>query len=139
MSTTAIALFGYILWILILILSLEVARTILVIRDKKSPASFKPDGSDVSPFLYRLTRVHANCYEHFPVFGGLLILSLCTGLTKVTDALAIWFLVARLGQSVTHLISTSDRAVSVRFIFFVAQLVIAVYWVINFIVAWLPA
>jgi hypothetical protein len=39
----------------------------------------------------------------------------------LTDGLAMWFLAARIAQSVVHLLSTSTAAVNARFAFYLAQ------------------
>jgi uncharacterized MAPEG superfamily protein len=130
MTATALAVLGYSAWMLVLLLILGGLRTYLTLSGQKAANSFRPDGSDVSPFSGRLCRAHANCYEGFPIFGGLLLLALASGRSAATDPLALWFLAARIGQSTTHLISTSVQAVQVRFAFFLAQVVIAIWWVI---------
>jgi hypothetical protein len=50
-----------------------------------------------------------------------------TSRASVTDSMALWFLSARIVQSIMHLISTSPIAVSLRFTAFAIQMVIAVY------------
>lgn len=139
MSETALAVLGYIGWTLLLIVINEALRSYVVLSGRKAPSSFSPDGLDVSPFAHRLARAHANCYESFPIIGGLLLLALATGQTSVTDTLALWVLAARVAQSGTHLISTSNLAVNIRFSFFAVQLVIAVWWTIQFLVQWSAA
>lgn len=136
MSATALAVLGYIGWTLVLIVMNEALRSYVVLSGRKAPSSFSPDGSDVSPFAHRLARAHANCYESFPIIGGLLLLALATGQTSVTDTLALWVLAARVAQSSTHLISTSNLAVNIRFAFFAVQLVVAVWWTIQFLAQW---
>jgi uncharacterized MAPEG superfamily protein len=89
---------------------------------------FKPDNSNLSPFMQRLTRAHANCIESFPIIGGLLVVALLTNQAGVTDTLAPWLLVARLVQSSIHLISTSILAANLRFLAFAVQMAIVVYW-----------
>ena len=136
MSATALAVLGYIGWTLVLIVMNEALRSYVVLSGRKASSSFSPDGSDVSPFAHRLARAHANCYESFPIIGGLLLLALATGQTSVTDTLALWVLAARVAQSSTHLISTSNLAVNIRFAFFAMQLVVAMWWTIQFLVQW---
>ena len=80
-STSAIALVGFIAWILILLLLMELARARLVMASKFDPRQFRPDNANLSPFMQRLARAHANCVESFPVFGGLLLVALVTGQT----------------------------------------------------------
>jgi uncharacterized MAPEG superfamily protein len=130
MTATGLAVLGYVAWMLVLLLILAGLRTSLTLSGQRAANSFRPDGSDVSEFSGRLCRAHANCYEHFPIFCGLLLLALATGRPHITDPLALWMLVARVAQSTTHLISTSVLAVQVRFFFFVVQFAIAVWWVV---------
>jgi uncharacterized MAPEG superfamily protein len=132
MSPTILAFGMYIAWILLLLVSLGGLRTSLTLSGKKAPNSFDPSGADVSPFSNRLCRAHANCYESFPIFGGLLILAIATDTTAITDGLAYYLIGARVLQSVTHLASTSNVAVLARFAFFGVQIGIAVYWLIQY-------
>jgi uncharacterized MAPEG superfamily protein len=127
-STSAIALVGFIAWTLILLLLMELARVRLVVASKFDPRQFRSDNTNLSPFMQRLARAHANCIESFPVFGGLLLVALATGQTSVTDSLALLLLGARLVQSSAHLASLSALAVNVRFSAFAVQVLIAVYW-----------
>jgi hypothetical protein len=64
--------------------------------------------------------------------GGVMLLALATDSAAITNGLALPLLAARLGQSITHLISTSALAVQIRFAFFLAQIGICVYWVVLF-------
>jgi uncharacterized MAPEG superfamily protein len=133
MSTTAMAVVGYAGWMLVLLGILAALRTSLVMSGRKQANSFRPDGSDVSPFSERLCRAHANCYESFPIFGGLLLTALATGRQAVTDPLAMTFLACRVAQSTMHLVSTSAVAVQVRFFFFLLQFLIGAYWALALI------
>jgi hypothetical protein len=133
MSPSIVALLGYIAWMLALLAILASIRVSLSLAGKKAPNSFDPGGADVSPFSNRLFRAHANCDEHFPIFGGLLLLAIATDATAVTDGLAYYFLGARVLQSMVHLISTSNLAVQVRFAFFLAQFLIGIWWVLQYV------
>jgi uncharacterized MAPEG superfamily protein len=136
MTTSAFALVGYIGWTLVLLITMEAMRTTLVLGGRRTGGDFKVDGSDVSPFAQRLARAHANCYESFPIIGGLLLLALVTGHTSVTDPLALWLLAARVAQSSAHLVSTHRMVVRVRFSFFAVQMIIAAWWAVQFLVQW---
>lgn len=133
MNATAFALTGYIIWIMLLLGGIAVYRTALTVSGKRAANSFDPSGSDVSAFSGRLCRVHANCYESFPLFGGLLLLALVTNTTEITDSLAVIVLASRVVQSTVHLFSISDMAVKLRFLFFVVQYVIGFYWAMQFL------
>jgi len=130
MSPSALAVVGYAAWMIVLLLVLAGLRVSLILSGRRAPNSFRPDGSDVSPFAERLCRVHANCYENLPIFAALVLTALVTGNAAITDPLALWVLAARVGQSVVHLISTSALAVQVRFAFFVVQVVVEIWWVL---------
>ena len=128
MSTSAVVLTLFIAWALFLLVLMEVIRSYLVVSGRTRSNEFKPDNANLSPFLQRLARAHANCIESLPIVGGLLLVAIVTGHTALTDKLAPWLLVARIAQSITHLVSVSVLAVNVRFAFFAVQLAIAIYW-----------
>ena len=128
MSTTLLALLGFICWSLFLLVLMEAIRSKLVLTGAVVANGFDPQNSTLSPFMQRLARAHANCIEGLPLFGGLLLLALATQRTGVTDTLAPWLLAARVLQSSVHLASTSVPAVNLRFAAFCVQLVIAVRW-----------
>ncbi len=133
MNNTALALLGYAAWTLSLILIVEMIRVYLVVAKGYKAATFKPDGSDISPFMHRLCRAHANCFENFPIIGGLLLLALATENTGITDALALYLLGARLGQSLLHVLSGRSLIINFRFVCYVIQLLISLWWVLGFI------
>lgn len=133
MSNTSIALIGFIAWTLALLVLMEVIRTCLVATGQVPANGFTPDNGNLSPFMQRLARAHANCVEGLPVFGGLLLVALVLDKTAATDGLALWLLGARIVQSTIHLISTSAPMVSARFTAFAVQMAIGVYWVVALI------
>ena len=128
MNTSALVLALFISWTLVLLVLMEVLRSHLVLTGRSRSNEFNPENSNLSPFMQRLARAHANCLEGLPVFGGLLLLALATGRTEVTDPLAPWLLGARIAQSGIHLASLSVMAVNARFTAFAVQVAIAVYW-----------
>ncbi len=128
MSYTASALAAFISWALFLLVLMEVNRSYLVVTGKVAANGFTPDNANLSPFMQRLARAHANCIEGLPIFGGLLAVAMMTSRTSVTDPLAFWFLGARIAQSIIHLISTSPTAVTLRFTAFAVQMLIGLYW-----------
>lgn len=121
MSPSAVALVGFAAWTLFLVLLIGLYRGSLVIAGKRAPNQFDPGGADVGEFSRRVCRAHANCYENLPVFGALVAVALVTGQTAATDGLALWVLGARIAQSIVHLASTSNMAVNVRFVLYLAQ------------------
>jgi len=130
-SPTAITLTGFIAWTLALLILMEFIRTILVVTKRIAANGFSPDNANLSPFMQRLARAHANCLEGLPVFGGLLVVALVTERTAITDPLAYVLLAARIVQGCIHLASISPAAVKARFAAFSVQMVVGVVWVVG--------
>ena len=128
MTPTLFAFAGFIAWSLLLLVLMEAIRTRLVLAKAVPANGFTPDNSNLSPFMQRLARAHANCVEGLPIFGGLMLLAVVAGKSAITDPLALFFLVARVLQSLIHLSSVSASAVTARFALFAVQMVIGVYW-----------
>lgn len=131
MNDTIIALLGYISWILVLLLMLAGYRTFLSATGKKKGLKFSADGSDVPAFGERLTRAHANTVECFSFVAGTMIVAIATDSMAITNGLAYIVLGARLLQSVVHMLSTSNVAIQIRFVFFLVQFGIVIYWVFQ--------
>lgn len=127
-SATAIALTSFIAWTLVLLVLMEAVRSKLVLAKQIPANGFTPDNANLSPFMGRLARAHANCLEGLPVFGGLMLIALITGRSSITDPLAFVLLAARFIQSGIHLASVSSTAVTLRFCAFAVQMGIAIYW-----------
>ncbi len=128
MSQTLLALLGFISWALLLLVLMEVIRSRLVLAGQVAANGFNPENSNLSPFMQRLARAHANCLEGLPIFGGLMLVAVMAGKSSFTDPLACILLGARIVQSSIHLASTSPAAVTARFVAFAVQVGIAVYW-----------
>ena len=131
MSPTLFALAGFIAWSLALLVLMELVRAKLVLTRAVPADAFRPDNANLSPFMQRLARAHANCVEGLPIFGGLMVVALLAGEAAATDPLAYAFLAARIVQSLVHLASTSAAAVTIRFSAFAVQMAIAVYWTVR--------
>jgi uncharacterized MAPEG superfamily protein len=130
-STTALALGGFIAWALFLLVLMEAIRSKMVLAGEVPANGFQPDNGNLSPFMQRLARAHANCVEGLPIFGGLMLLAIATNRAGVTDPLALWFLAARIAQSCLHLWSVSEFAVTARFTCFFVQMAIGVWWAVQ--------
>jgi len=79
MNPTLTALAGFIAWSLFLLVLMEVLRSKLVLGKAVAANAFTPDNSNLSPFMQRLARAHANCVEGLPIFGGLMIVAVLAG------------------------------------------------------------
>ena len=135
MTPTLFAFAGFIAWSLLLLVLMEAIRTRLVLAKAVPANGFTPDNSNLSPFMQRLARAHANCVEGLPIFGGLMLLAVVAGKSAITDPLALFFLAARVLQSLIHLSSVSASAVTARFALFAVQMVIGVYWAARLLIS----
>ena len=127
-NPSAVVLVGLTAWTLSLLVLMEILRTRLVLTKAVASNEFKPDNSNLSPFMQRLARAHANCVESLPVVAVLLIVALLTNRASITNPLAPWLLAARVLQSCVHLASLSVPAVNIRFTAFAVQIAVAIYW-----------
>jgi len=135
MNPTLTALAGFISWSLLLLVLMETIRAKLVLTKAMAANGFTPDNSNLSPFMQRLARAHANCVEGLPLFGGLMLIAVVAGRSAITDPLAYFLLSARIVQSVIHLSSLSALAVTLRFAAFLIQMGIGVYWALRLLFA----
>lgn len=135
MTPTLTALAGFVAWTLFLLVLMELVRSWLVVTKAVPANEFRPDNANLSPFMQRLARAHANCLEGLPLFGGLMLVAAVAGRSDVTDPLAYALLAARIVQSVLHLGSLSVAAVTLRFCAFAVQMGIAVIWAFGLLLA----
>jgi uncharacterized MAPEG superfamily protein len=135
MTPTLFALTGFVAWSLALLVLMESIRAKMVLTGEVKANGFNPENSNLSPFMQRLARAHANCIEGLPIFGGLMLIAVVAGQSAVTDSLAMIFLGARIAQSLIHLSSLSVLAVWLRFSAFAVQMAIGVYWAFGLLTA----
>lgn len=135
MTPSLMALLGFLAWTLLLLVWMEAIRSWLVLTRAVPANGFQPDNANLSPFMQRLARAHANCIEGLTLFGGLLLVAVVAGKTAVTDPLAYVFLAARVLQSLIHLASLSRLAVTLRFSAFAVQMGLGVYWAVRLLAA----
>ena len=128
MGETLTALAGFAAWYVALSILMGVYRVGYALSIGKPLNSFAVNGSDLPGFGQRVTRARDNCYENLPIFGALALAASASSQLAVTDPLAMWVLYARIGQSLTHLVSVSIPAVLLRANLFFAQLLIFAYW-----------
>lgn len=135
MTPTLAALTGFVAWSLFLLVVMEAIRSKMVIAKEVPANGFRPDNANLSPFMQRLARAHANCLEGLPIFGGLMLIAVVSGKSSLTDPLAFAFLGARVLQSSIHLVSISPAAVTLRFSAFAVQMAIGAYWAVRLLAA----
>lgn len=132
LSPSAFALLGLVAWTVLLVLLVVNQRGLLVMSGRMKVNAFAADGSTTpGAFGQRVVRAHANCVENVPLFCAVLLYAMVTQQTLITDPLAPALLVARIVQSLVHLLSTSALAVWVRFAAFFVQLIILIWWLLR--------
>jgi len=134
-SPSLIALTLFVAWALVLMVLMEVIRSKLVLQKTVLANEFRPDNANLSPFMQRLARAHANCIENIPVLGGLLLIAIVSGREHVTDPLAYVLVAARFVQTLIHLASSSSLAVTLRFVAFIVQVMIGLYWSFKLLIS----
>ncbi|MGA7949945.1 MAG: MAPEG family protein [Thiobacillaceae bacterium] len=87
-NVSALVLTALIAWTMFLLILMEGLRVRFLVTRTVAANEFRPDNSNLPPFMQRLARAHANCIESFPIIGGLLVVALLTNRADVTDALA---------------------------------------------------
>src|SRR5450756_1376880 len=62
-SISATVLIGLAAWTLFLVILMEMLRFRLILTNTIAANGFKPDNSNLSPFMQRIARAHANCVD----------------------------------------------------------------------------
>lgn len=135
MNATLTSLLGFIAWTLSLLVLMELIRSWLVLTGAVPANGFQPDNGNLSPFMQRLARAHANCLEGLPIFGGLMLVAVVADRAAITDPLAPVLLGARVIQSTIHMASLAERAVTLRFAAFAIQIGIGIHWSVALLLA----
>ncbi len=119
---TALLLFAA--WTLLLMFSYVTYRTLQVARGSSAASWTRGSGYEVPALIRRMENAHANCVENLPVYGAIVLAAYVLGKPGVVDSTALWFFVARIGQSVVHIAGVNHVLVLVRAVFFTVQVLI---------------
>jgi uncharacterized MAPEG superfamily protein len=129
MSASVVCLFGLIAWPVVLLFVLLGARMSHVFGGQ---LVFDQQGADLGGTAQRITRAQANSLEWLVIPAALLVYGISTDQTAVTDGLAMVVLGSRIFQSITHIMSVSLPAFSIRATLFTVQVVIWLTWAYGF-------
>ena len=114
-------LVGFVLWVVILVVSLTVARFRHLSRGGSHLEFGIPDDRHL---IWRLFRAHLNALENLPLFACVIIVAAVRGVTsRGLDLLAVVYLVARVGQSLVHIAPGAGLRGNQRFVLLVVQLI----------------
>ena len=125
MSLSLWSLLGFAVWTqLLMVATIGVPRLLAIGQGRAAPSAFLADQVHGSERYRRSMRAHLNCVENLPVFATLVVVGALLGVADdgAFQWLALAVLPARVSQSVCHVLSGSNRAVMLRFCFYVIQL-----------------
>ncbi len=125
MSFPVWMLLAFALWtVLLLLFTIGIYRWTRILTGRVEIKAFRADNVQGDNWYSRAMRAHANCIENLPVFGAIVFALYASNLSGgLIDILAAVIVLARIGQSITHVAFTQTNTVAfIRFIFFFAQL-----------------
>ncbi|MGH8462371.1 MAG: MAPEG family protein [Stenotrophobium sp.] len=123
---TALLLFTA--WTLLLMFTYVGYRVVLVFAGKKKANAWtRGTQADDPGFIVRASHAHVNCTENLPVFAAIVLAAWALNKSAVVDHVAIYFLAARVAQSLVHLIGVSHWLVFLRGNLFIAQALLCFY------------
>jgi uncharacterized MAPEG superfamily protein len=133
-------LLGFAFWTLITLLgSIGVYRWSRILTGRAELKEFQADVPHGDDWYRRAMRAHMNCVENLPVLAAIVLAIIVSGVRSETlDILAIVLLVARVLQTITHIVFEQTNIVAgARFALFFTQLV-CMFWmgIIVVIRAW---
>lgn len=126
MTTPIWVLLAFAGWtLLILFATVGVYRWSRILTGRATVREWKPDEPQGAGWYRRAMQAHMNCVENLPVYGAVAVAILATGVqSPVLDLLALTVLVARIVQSLIHIIPEQTEAVAVfRFALYFIQIV----------------
>jgi len=130
MTTPIWSLLAFAVWtIAVLLAGIGIRRWSLILTGNAQLTDFPADTVHGSPAYRRAVRAHANCVENLPMFGAIVFAISASGVASPTiDTLAVVFLIARVCQSLVHmLLLETNTTVLVRFSFFFAQIIVMLW------------
>lgn len=118
-ALTALLLFAA--WTMVLMMTYVTYRVVNMLGGMPANSWTRGSGAVVPGIFVRAEHAHTNCVENLPVFGAVVLVAYALGKAPVVDATAVYVLVARIAQSVTHIAGVSPMLVIVRATFFTIQ------------------
>jgi uncharacterized MAPEG superfamily protein len=124
MTIPVLVLLGFAAWTLLTLFgSIGVYRWSRILTGRAAIAEWRADLPQGSDWYQRAMRAHMNCVENLPIYAAIVVALVATGLQSPTiDRLAIVMLVARVGQTLAHIVlPPTNTAASLRFALFFIQ------------------
>jgi hypothetical protein len=125
---SVLALVFYALWTIALVLMIGADRVFLIARGKIRPKDITPGTPHGNDAYWRINRAHMNAAENIGIFAAIVLAGWIAGAeTYLFNLLATIVVAARIVQSLIHIVSGSNAAVTLRFVFFGVQLISEVW------------
>lgn len=120
MSVPLWCLIGFVVWTIVLVVALSIAR----LRHLARGGSHREFGiPDDRRLIWRLFRAHLNALENLPLFASVVLVAAVRGLSSLAlDALSLVYLAARIGQSLVHISPGAGLPGNTRFALLLVQL-----------------
>jgi uncharacterized MAPEG superfamily protein len=119
-----IALVFYALWALALVLMIAADRVLLILRGEMKANAFASGIPHGTESYWRINRAHINTCENLAIFAAIVLAGWVAGVENATfNLLATIVVVARIVQSVVHILSGSVPATWLRTLAFAVQVV----------------
>lgn len=133
MSVSILSLLGFVAWCLALLAVGITYRAAMVFSfTKKADAWTRGRDPEDPPIFKRVNDAYNNCLEMLPMFAAVILAAAVLDSSTVTNGLAMVFLAARIGQSVSHVISVHHLMIFfVRFPLFMVQIGLLVWWLLK--------
>ncbi len=138
MTDPIVPLLVFCLWTLALAGVMVLGRSVLVLTGRARADDFPAYRYNPDHFLDRAARAYLNALETLPLFAALILAAYYTNQIDIAIDPAIWILLARIAQSMVHLIGVNHWLVLVRFGFFLVQLVLMAALAWNLLIGWMP-
>jgi uncharacterized MAPEG superfamily protein len=135
MSIPVWVLLGFAGWTLVTLFgSVGVYRWSRILTGRAKITEFVAGVPHGAEWYQRAMRAHANCVENLPVYGAVVVAIVASGIrSPLLDGLAIVLLLARMGQTIVHVVFEPTSAiVGVRFSLFLTQAV-CMLWMGGFV------
>lgn len=130
MTTSLTALALLVGWILVLLMITINYRGFTVMTGKRGADAWtRGRDAEDNPIFKRVADAYSNSTETAGLFFAVILLAHVSGQSAVTDGLAMTYVIARVVQSIAHIISIHHWMIFlVRFPAFLVQALLLIFW-----------
>jgi uncharacterized MAPEG superfamily protein len=131
-----VALVFYALWAIALVLMIAIDRLLLIVRGQVKNTEFLSGVPHGNESYWRINRAHLNTVENLPIFAAIVLTAWVAGAeSHLFNLLAMIVLVARIVQSIVHIVSGGALATWFRTGSFAVQIVCEIWMAVMILQA----